>query len=101
MAEDEWWGGAHLWGHADPRIEPLSLKCHSALLVAAVTDTLINVDLIMDEAKVIAASAEADEPEQLCRRLYVCTVSAQEQHSEVKKTKKTEKQINGQCKNKQ
>lgn len=70
MAEDEWWGGAHLWGHADPRIEPLSLKCHSALLMAAVTDTLINVDLIMDEAKVVAASAEADEPEQLCRRLH-------------------------------
>lgn len=41
--------------------------------MAAVTDTLINVDLIMDEAKVIAASAEAEEPEQSGCPADVCT----------------------------
>lgn len=51
---------AYLWGHSDPRIAPQSLKCHSALHIAAVTDRLIYMDLIMDEAKVIAANWNAD-----------------------------------------
>lgn len=86
MAEDEWWGGAHLWGHADPRIEPLSLKCHSALLVAAVTDTLINVDLIMDEAQVEHRGRRT----WAALQTFAQTVSAQKQHSG-KKTPKNRK----------
>lgn len=51
---------AYLWGHSDPRIDPQSLKCHSAVHAAAVTDRLIHMDLIMDEAKVIGANWNTD-----------------------------------------
>lgn len=47
---------AYLLGRSDPRIALQSLKCHSAPHITAVTDRLIYMDLIMDEAKVNRAN---------------------------------------------
>lgn len=48
-------GDVYLLGRPDPRIAPQSLKCHSALRITAVTDSLIYTSLIMDEGKVNGA----------------------------------------------
>lgn len=42
----------YLSGRPDPKIALQSLKCHSALHITAMTDSLIYMDLIMDDAKV-------------------------------------------------
>lgn len=47
---------AYLLGLCDPRIALQSLKSHSALHFTAVTDRLIYIKLIMDEAKVNGAN---------------------------------------------
>ncbi len=52
---------AYLLGRSDPRIALQSLKCHSAPHITAVTDRLIYMDLIMDEAKVNRANWNIDE----------------------------------------
>lgn len=59
----------YLLGRSDPRIALQSLKCHSVHHNAAVTDRLIYMDLIMDEAKVNGANWNTDK---FTRRILIC-----------------------------
>lgn len=72
---------AYLWGHSDPRIAPQSLKCHSALHIAAVTDRLIYMDLIMDEAKVIGANWNADKFTHADTNMYALATQSEQSAS--------------------